>query len=141
VVPHHKLRAAARNTNLSVVDEAWALEEGFWKAGASGEVQDYYARVLATDAFVVVPGRVLLRGDLLRQWDDRAPWTDFDLTERRGSLVNGETALLSYRIIAHDADGNEYRALVSSVYTWVAGWVLVFRQHTPDPDVVGLTLR
>jgi hypothetical protein len=30
---------------------------------------------------------------------------------------------------------------VSSVYTWVARWVLAFRQHTPDPDVVGMNLR
>ena len=126
---------------VRAVDEAWNLEEGFWKAGTSGGVQDFYAKVLAADAFVVVPGRVLLRDDLLRQWDDRAPWTDYALTERRTVLVNGETVVLSYCDEAHDAEGPEYRARVSSVYTWVARWVLAFRQHTPDPDVVGMSLR
>jgi hypothetical protein len=123
------------------VDEAWQLEEGFWKAGTSGAVQDYYAMVLAADAFVVVPGRVMSRDDLLRQWDDRAPWTEYALTERRIVLVNGETVVLSYCVAARDAEDREYRARVSSVYTWVARWVLAFRQHSPDPDVVGMNLR
>ncbi len=35
---------------------------------------------------------------------------------------------------AHDEDGQEYPAYVSSIHTWVAGWALAFRQHTPDPD-------
>jgi hypothetical protein len=126
---------------VRVVDEAWDLEESFWKAGTAGGVQDYYAKVLAADAFVVVPGRVLLRDDLLRQWDDRPPWTEYALTERRTVLVNGETVVLSYCVSACDAEGRAYRARVSSVYTWVARWVLAFRQHTPDPDVVGMTLR
>ena len=123
------------------MDQAWELEEGFWHAGTSGGVQDFYAKVLAADAFVVVPGRVLLRDDLLRQWDDRAPWTEYALTDRRTVLVNGETVLLSYALTARDAEGREYRARVSSVYTWVARWVLAFRQHTPDRDVQGMTLR
>lgn len=116
------------------MDQAWQLEEQFWAAGSSGGVPDYYARVLTTDAFVVVPGAVLGREDLIRQWDDRSPWKDHELTERRNVLVNGETVVLSYRVTATSSDGSTYAARVSSVYTWVTGWALAFRQHTPDPQ-------
>jgi hypothetical protein len=117
------------------VDQAWKLEEEFWTAGVEGRVPAYYARVLAADAFVVVPGHVLVREDLLRQWDNRAAWADYTLSEQRIVLVNGETVVLTYRVNAKQVDGDDYRARVSSMYTWVGGWVLAFRQHTPDPDM------
>ncbi|MFI7589289.1 nuclear transport factor 2 family protein [Spongisporangium articulatum] len=126
------------------MDQAWELEEQFWTAGTTGDVENYYAHVLAADAFVVVPGRVLVREDLMRQWADRRPWSSFELSDRRDALVNGETVVLSYRVRATTADAEgEYVARVSSVYTWVTGWVLAFRQHTPDPDenTAGMTLH
>lgn len=116
------------------MDQAWSLEEEFWSAGSTGDVMAYYARVLAADAFVVVPGGVLTRDDLLGQWTDRPAWTGYELTDRRTALINGETVLLSYRIRTSDTEGHSYRARVSSVYIWVAGWTLAFRQHTPDSD-------
>ena len=114
------------------MEEAWELEKAFWEAGTRGEVPAYYARVLASDAFVVVPDRVLAREDLLKQWDGRSPWDEYRLSDRRIVLVNGETVVLSYRIRAHSADTGQYCAQVSSVYTWVGGWALAFRQYTPD---------
>jgi hypothetical protein len=119
-----------------VVDEAWKLEEEFWAAGKSGHVHQYYARVLAADAFVVVPGHVLVREDLLRQWQERAAWEQYSLSEQRIVMVNGETVVLTYRVNAQQSDDTPYRARVSSMYTWVGGgWALAFRQHTPDPDL------
>ena len=116
------------------MDQAWALEEGFWRAGTSGGVADYYARVLAADAFVVVPGGVLEREDLLRQWEDRPAWADYTLSDSRVALVNGETVVMTYRVEARDHGGGAYRAQVSSVYVWAgAGWALTLRQHTPEP--------
>jgi hypothetical protein len=116
------------------VDEAWKLEVEFWEAGAAGRIHEYYARVLAADAFVVVPGKVMVREDLLNIWDDRAAWEHYDLTEQRIVLVNGETVAITYAIKARQIGGFTYRARVSSMYTWVGGgWALAFRQHTPDP--------
>ena len=126
---------------MDAVDEAWKLEEEFWQAGVSGRVHEYYARVLAVDAFVVVPGHVLVREDLLRQWDDRAAWAHYSLSESRIVLVNGETVVLTYRVNAQQIDGDAYRARVSSMYTWVGGWALAFRQHTPDPGLALAAIR
>ena len=118
-----------------MVDQAWQIEEDFWRAGASGGVPEWYARVLTSDAYVVVPGGVLGREELMREWDSRAEWTEYAMTERQDRLVDGETVLLTYRIRARSADVADYRGLVSSVYTWVgAGWALVFRQHSPAAD-------
>jgi len=123
------------------MDQAWKLEEEFWRAGASGgeEVRSYYARVLTSDAFVVVPGQVLAREKLLRQWDDRAAWERYELEDRRAVLINGQTVVLSYRVSASSPDTPAYEARVSSVYTWEEGWVLAFRQHTPDGDADAAT--
>jgi hypothetical protein len=116
------------------MDQAWILEEDFWRAGSSGgdSVRAYYAKVLMSDAFVVVPGQVLAREQLLRQWDDRAPWESYELDDRHTVLVNGETVLLSYRVSARSPDTPKYEARVTSVYSWEGGWALAFRQHTPD---------
>src|SRR5690348_1971195 len=117
------------------MDKAWVLEEDFWRAGSEGaeQVQSYYARVLTSDAFVIVPGQKLAREQLLRQWDSRAPWTDVVLDDRHTVLVNGETVLLSYRVSASSPDTPKYEARVSSVYSWEGdNWALAFRQHTPE---------
>ncbi len=114
------------------MDQAWACEEDFWQAGIEGRTVEHYARVLAADAFVVVPDHLLDRDDLVHQWHERVAWAEYTLSERRDVLINGETAVLSYRVRARQTDGHVYQARVSSVYTWVAGWTLAFRQHTPD---------
>lgn len=118
------------------MDEAWKLEEEFWRAGSSGRdsVRAYYARVLTSDAFVVVPGQVLAREELLRQWDHRSPWERYVIDDRRTVLVNGQTVVLSYRVSASGPETPRYDARVSSVYTWESGWALAFRQHTPTDD-------
>jgi hypothetical protein len=125
------------------VDRAWELEEEFWKASTSGDVAAHYARVLTADAYVVVPGGLLEREDLLRQWRGRPHWADYELADVRMALVNGETVVMSYRVQAHDQDGGLYKARVSSVYVWSGGgWALALRQHTPEPETTtDMTLR
>jgi hypothetical protein len=118
------------------MDEAWKLEEEFWRAGSAGRdsVRAYYSRVLTSDAFVVVPGQVLAREELLRQEDGSIPWDRVAIDDRRTVLVNGQTVVLSYRVSASSPQAPRYDARVSSVYTWESGWALAFRQHTPASD-------
>jgi hypothetical protein len=116
-----------------LMDETWELEEDFWRAGTTDAdtVRAYYARVLTSDAFVVTPDKVLAREQLLREWDVRPPWTSYELDDRRTLLVNGQTVVLSYHVTASSPDSPAFDARVTSVYTWVGGWALAFRQHTP----------
>jgi hypothetical protein len=118
------------------MDEAWKLEEEFWRAGSAGRdsVRAYFSRVLTSDAFVVVPGQVLAREELLRQGDGSVPWDQVAIDDRRTVLVNGQTVVLSYRVSASSPQAPRYDARVSSVYTWESGWALAFRQHTPASD-------
>ena len=115
------------------MDETWILEEDFWRAGTAGrdDVQAYYARVLTSDAYVVIPGQILAREQLLRQWDERSPWTTYRLEDRRTVDVNGQTVVLTYHVTASSPETPAYDAHVTSVYTWVGAWALAFRQHTP----------
>jgi hypothetical protein len=115
------------------MDQVWALEEEFWEAGASGRIAQFYAKILTSDAFVVIPSGVLRRDDLVHMWHERSPWERYEISERHHQMVNGETVLLSYRLVASSQTTPDYRARVCSVYTWVGGgWALVFRQHTPE---------
>jgi hypothetical protein len=115
------------------MDEAWRLERESWTAASAGEAEGWFARVMTSDAFVVLPGQVLNREDVLKRWSVQAPWVEYSLGTPRLVLVDGQTCLVSYRVSARDPENGEYRALVTSLYTWVGGgWALAFRQHTPD---------
>ena len=125
------------------MDQAWALEEDFWKASTSGDLASYYARVLAADGYVVMASGILERPDLLRQVQDRPTMADYALSDQRITLVNGETVVLTYRVEAREHSGRVYRARVSSVYVWTGGgWALTLRQHSAEPETtMDMTLR
>jgi hypothetical protein len=116
------------------VDQAWQLEQESWAAAAAGDASAFFAKVMTGDAFVVMPGRVLERDDVIGRWsDDLAPWHSYELGEPRLVLLDGESVVVSYRVTAVSDDTPDYRAQVTSMYTWVGGaWALAFRQHTPD---------
>jgi hypothetical protein len=116
------------------VDQAWQLEQESWAAAASGEAAAFFAKVMTGDAFVVLPGRILERDDVIGRWaDDLTPWRSYELGTPRLVLLDGDTVAVSYRVTASSDEEPDYRAQVTSMYTWVGGgWALAFRQHTPD---------
>ena len=117
------------------MDKAWALERESWEAVRSGNGSDFYARRMTSDGFIVVPGRIIDRQDLIARWKERAPLTRFELSEPRIVLVDGGAALITYTVSADGAWLPDYRARITSLYVLVgAEWALAFRQHTPDGE-------
>ncbi len=116
------------------MDQAWACEEDFWQAGIEGRTVEHYARVLAADAFVVVPDHLLDRDDLVHQWHERVAWAEYTLSERRDVLINGETAVLSYRVRARQTDGHVYQpGSPACTPGWRAGrWPFGSTLRTPE---------
>jgi hypothetical protein len=115
------------------VDQAWQLEQDSWAAVVAGDAAIFFGKIMTDDAFVVVPGAVLGRDELVARFQGPPPWERYALADEKLVLLDGETVLVSYHVTAERDGTPGYRGLVTSMYTWVdGGWALAFRQHTPD---------
>jgi hypothetical protein len=114
------------------VDEAWKLEQEFWRDVSSGNAGAFYRRHLIADGFVVLPNGVVTRDELITKWNDHEPVRTYELSEPRFTLIDGGTVAISYHVTL-DADWlRDYDAWMTALYTWEgSGWALVFRSHTP----------
>jgi hypothetical protein len=117
------------------MDEAWRLEQELWEAVSSGGASDFYARHMTADAFIVIPGSVIDRHELIMRWEAHKPLREYNLSQPRLVMVDGDSVLITYRVTADGDWLPNYRAQVTALYTWSGGgWALAFRQHTPDGD-------
>jgi hypothetical protein len=117
------------------MDEAWRLEQELWQAVSTGRGGAFYARHMTADGFIVLPGAVIDRHELMLRWDKHEPLREYSLSEPRLVMVDGDSVLITYRVIADGEWLPNYRAQISALYTWIGGeWALAFRQHTPDGD-------
>jgi hypothetical protein len=117
------------------MDQAWELEQELWKAVSSGDAGAFYARHMTSDGFIVLPGIVIDRNELILRWNSHEPLREYTLSEPRLVMVDGDTVLISYRVVADSEWLPDYRAQVTALYTWSGGeWALAFRQHTPDSE-------
>jgi hypothetical protein len=118
------------------MDEAWRLEQELWEAVSSGGASAFYARHMTADGFVVLPGAVVERHELIMRWETQPPLREYSLSEPRMVLVDGSSVLITYRVIADGDWLPDYHAQITALYTWIGGeWALAFRQHTPDSDL------
>jgi hypothetical protein len=119
------------------MDEAWRLERELWEAAKAGEAGEFYARHLTADGFVVLPGMVLERHELILKGTGHTPVASYELSEPRMVMVDGGSVLITYQVTAQVREQPEYRAHITALYTLVGSdWALAFRQHTPEQDVV-----
>jgi hypothetical protein len=115
------------------MDEAWRLEQELWQAVSSGGAGAFYARHMTTDGFVVLPGAVINRNELILRWEHHDPLREYALSGQRLVMVDGDSVLITYRVAADGEWLPNYHAQVTALYTWSGGeWALAFRQHTPD---------
>jgi hypothetical protein len=115
------------------MDQAWELEQIFWKETSEGNATSFYARHMAADGFVVLPNRVVSRYELVSRWDQLSPVRSCELSEPTFTLIEGGNVVITYHV-AMDADWlPDYRAWMTALYTWTASeWTLLFRAHTPE---------
>ena len=115
------------------MDQAWRLEQELWEAVSTGGAGAFYARHMTSDGFIVLPGTVVERHELILRWDGQQPLREYTLSEPRLVMVDGDSVLITYRVVADGDWLPDYHAQVTALYTWIGGeWALAFRQHTPD---------
>jgi len=117
------------------VDEAWRLERELWEFAAAGRGAEYYAKHMMTEGFVILPGRIIERPELIAGWATHDRLDRYELSDPRMVMVDGDSVLIIYHVTTHSEWVPNYSGQVSALYT-LAGtdWALVFRQHTPDGD-------
>ncbi|MFT7135501.1 MAG: hypothetical protein ACI80I_001498 [Akkermansiaceae bacterium] len=106
----------------------WDMEERFWTEGA-----DSARHMTAKDAVFVFPYPTgILRGDALwREADVAQRWRSVVMSERHVS-VQGNIAVVAYRVSAERGDTPIYEALCTSTYVRDDDkWVRLTHQQTP----------
>lgn len=110
-------------------DELLDLEEGFWNSAGHG---DYYAEHMAAEGLYVLPVGVMDRETTVDAMSRAEPWKEFRFSDVRILDLGDDEAAVCYRAEASRGEDDSYTALISSVYTRIAGdWKLTLHQQTP----------
>jgi len=116
---------------MPVQDELFAIEEGFWLAGA-----DHFAAHLDSRCLLAFPQAGEMHGihsakDVAATATPTNRWRDLTMTDRHILEPTDGVAIISYHAEVTRADGEPYAALVSSAYVRrPEGWKLAFHQHS-----------
>jgi hypothetical protein len=90
---------------------------------------------MTADGYTVFPHGVVERDELIARWNSHEPLKEYQLSEPRLLLVDGESVLVHYHVTADGSWLPGYRAFVTALYIWEGdNWALVMRQHTPEAD-------
>ena len=117
------------------MDQAWQLEQDFWKESSAGSAGGFYRRHMIAEGFVVIPSGVVSRDELISKWDKHLPVRSYELSEPRFTLLDGSNVIISYHVTMDAEWLPEYSAFMTAMYTWEgAGWALAVRTHTPSGD-------
>lgn len=110
-------------------DEILALEHGFFTDGSP----DFYRRVVAEDARLVVPGvGRLTKAQCVEAAAHAGPWAEHEIDRMEAVAVADGVVALSYHVTARRADQPLYEAWMTSVWRRGPGdWQLVAHQQTP----------
>jgi hypothetical protein len=108
------------------------LERDGWRALSHGTAAAFYDVYLTEDALMVLPGiGAIGRAAIIQSMASAPPWASFAIEEPRVAILDATNAVLVYRARAQRADQPEYRAFMSTAYTYRAeGWRIAFHQQT-----------
>jgi hypothetical protein len=117
---------------MSLEDDLFRIEEGFWVAG-----EDHFSRHVDDRCLLAFPQAGQMHGLYSREQIAKSAkvpnrWRDLKMSNRQILQPMPEVALISYQAEVLRADGQPYVALISSGYVnKIDGWKLVFHQHSP----------
>ncbi len=117
---------------MALIDELFALEEGFWLAG-----EDHFLAHLDRQCLLAFPQAGEMHGvqsaeAIAATASTPGRWRDLAIRHRHLLQPSDNVALISYRADVSRFDGMPYAALIGSGYVRRAdGWKLMFHQHSP----------
>ena len=117
---------------MSLEDDLFHVEEGFWSAG-----KEHFLQYVDSNCLLAFPQAGQMHGVFSAEHIAQtatAPdrWRDLRISNRQMLQPTTGVAVLSYRADVTRADGEPYAAMVSSGYiNRGEGWKLMFHQHSP----------
>jgi len=111
------------------MNDAWAMEEGFWL----GDI-DRNRSLLSRDCVMAFPAPVgIMTGEAIARSLEGAPrWSAISMIERVLTRPDADTLVLGYRAEGRRDGAEPYRAYCTSTYRRDgAGWTIVQHQQTP----------
>ncbi|WP_407353837.1 hypothetical protein [Luteimonas sp. R10] len=117
---------------MSIQDELFRIEEGFWLAG-----EDHFLQHLDDRCLLAFPQMGQMHGVHARDQvagTAATPnrWRDLKIGNRHHVRLGDDVCIISYRADATRGDGAPYAALIGSGYVRrPEGWKLAFHQHSP----------
>jgi hypothetical protein len=117
---------------MSLEDDLFRIEEGFWSAG-----KEHFLLHVDDNCLLAFPQGGQMHGIYSVEHiaeTATAPnrWSDLKIANRSMLQPTDGIAVLSYQADVSRADGQPYSALVSSGYiNRGEGWKLMFHQHSP----------
>ena len=117
---------------MSLEDELFEIEQGFWLAG-----RDHFLEHVDAKCMLAFPQSGEMHGIFPRERvastaTSANRWRNLRLTNRHLLQPASDVAIISYRADATRPDDQPYSALVSSAYVKrEGGWKLAFHQHSP----------
>jgi ketosteroid isomerase-like protein len=111
------------------------LERHSWDVlvGSVEGASAFFGEILMDDTVMALPGGLLLAGkDAIMATMGGTPWASYEMTETRVVRLSDDVEAVVYRADAEDSEGQEYVALMTSVYVRHNGaWRLALHQQTP----------
>ena len=123
---------------MSLEEDLYAIEEGFWLRG-----QDHFVAHVDDKCLLAFPlmgemHGVHSRAEVAATATMANRWRDLTMSRRHLLQPADGVAIISYRADVKRADGLPYEALISSVYVRRSGgWKLAFHQHSPGEKAEG----
>lgn len=117
---------------MSLEDDLYAIERGFWLEG-----EQYFREHLDETCLLAFPQMGEMHGVHSRERVAATAtmanrWKDLRIADRNLVRPADDVAIISYRANVERADGMPYEALIGSAYVRRAdGWKLAFHQHSP----------
>lgn len=117
---------------MSLEDELFEIEQGFWVSG-----RDHFLKHVDASCMLAFPQAGEMHGIFSREHvagtaTSSNRWRDFRMGDRHLLEPHADVAIISYRADATRPAGEPYSALISSAYVRREdGWKLAFHQHSP----------
>lgn len=119
------------------IAELLELEHRGWSSLCDRTGADFYGRLMTPGGVMVLAhGQVLDREAVVTSLNDAPPWRTYQISDERRVEINDNAVALVYTGRASRGDGDDFHALMSTVYRRRHGWWrLALYQQTPIPPV------
>ncbi|MEX6465958.1 nuclear transport factor 2 family protein [Dietzia cinnamea] len=99
------------------IAELLELEHQGWSSLCDRSGADFYGRLMTPDGVMVLAhGQVLDRAEVVTSLNDALPWRTYEISDERLVELNDDAVALVYTGRASRGDGDEFHALMSTVY-------------------------